>query len=263
MSELGFHFSDDGDSKLPAVVFLHAFPLHGGMWDRQRQAVAHVARPIAIDFRGFGKSPAPSVPFLLEHLVDDVLALLDHLGIERAYLCGLSLGGYVALRTIERAPERVAGLLLADTQAAADANAAKLKRADGIRQILTSGVGPYVDAFSKNALAPATLTDHPEIVTQARQLMLEAPASALIHGLVALATRTDTTDALSSISVPTRVLVGDKDAITPPEVARKLAAAIPNADVHEILRAGHLANLESPEAFDALLVEHVTRVFSG
>src|SRR5687767_10932569 len=115
MADLGIHVVDDGGDQLP-VLFLHAFPLHGGMWHAQRDALRGHGRFISFDVRGLGKSKARG-PAMFEHHVDDVLAVLDELRVKDALLCGVSMGGYLALRTIERAPERVRGLLLADTQA--------------------------------------------------------------------------------------------------------------------------------------------------
>lgn len=263
MSELGFHFDDSGEAGLPAVVFLHAFPLNGGMWAAQAQALAGRARRLSFDVRGFGRSPLSPTPFLFEHLVDDLLALLDARGIERALLVGSSMGGYVALRAAERAPERVAGLLLAGTQAAADANAAKLKRAGGVRQLLAGGVDAYVEDFLKGALSPETHRGRAPVVGEARRIIGESSPSALVHGLVALATRTDTTEALPSFAAPTRVVVGADDGITPPAVAEKLARAIPGADLHVLPGAGHLVSLELPERFNELLTELVDRAFGA
>ena len=230
------------------------------MWSAQRDALLDKARFISFDVRGLGKSPLPVGPMMLEHVVDDLFALLDHLGIRSAMLCGLSMGGYVALRAVQREPARVSGLLLADTQAAADANEAKLKRADGVRKLLRDGVSSYADAFLPGALAKSTVQEAKPAFARARDLVLDSSAAGIAGGLVALATRTDVTAVLPRIAVPTRVLVGEHDAVTPPAVARALSEQIPGSDCHVLAGAGHLANLEAPDAFNRLLLEHVSRV---
>jgi 3-oxoadipate enol-lactonase len=260
MANLGIHLVDDGTQDLLPVVFLHAFPLHSGMWEAQREALRGKARFVSFDVRGLGKSPLTGAPAMLEHIVDDLFSVLDHLRIESALLCGLSMGGYVALRAIERAPGRVRGLLLADTQATADSNEAKLKRAEGIRKVLTEGVPAYAEGFMRGALASRTLETRSDVVAHVKALIHDSSAEGIAAGLVALATRTDTTAALSRIHVPTRVLVGEYDTITPPTVARALADAIPGANMHMLPGAGHLGSLENPDAFNALLLQHVDRV---
>lgn len=245
--------------KLP-VVFLHAFPLHSGQWDAQREALRSRARVVSLDARGFGTSPPSATGYLLEHLVDDLFAALDALSIRSALLCGLSMGGYVALRAVERDPARVRGLVLADTQAAADSNEAKLGRAEALRKLWREGRESFAEANLKRALSPHTFERAPEVVERAKAMVLEASDEAIAAALAALATRTDLSESLSRIAVPTRVIVGSDDVITPPKVARALAAQIPGADVHELEHAGHLSNLEAPEAFNRLLIEQLERV---
>lgn len=253
------HVHESGSRSGIPIVFLHAFPLHDGMWDAQRGALSR-ARCIGFDARGLGRSALTTHAFMLEHMVDDLFAVLDELGVASAVLCGLSMGGYVALRAVEREPERVRGLLLADTQAAADADQAKLARADGVRALRDGELGAYADAQLKRVLCSHTHAHKPHVVQAAREMILAARAEGISGALVALATRTDVSDGLAQIRVPTSVLVGNEDAVTPPAVARKLAAAIPGAELHVLEQAGHLSNLEAPEAFDQLLSQLVTRV---
>jgi 3-oxoadipate enol-lactonase len=260
MSLTNLHVVDDGQESLLPVVFLHAFPLHSGMWAAQREALRGKARFVTFDVRGLGKSAPGRGASMLEHVVDDLLLVLDDLRIESALLCGLSMGGYVALRAVERAPTRVRGLLLCDTQSAADTDEAKLRRADGVRKVLNEGAAAYAETFMRGALSPRTLESRPDVVNTVRKLVLESTPEGIAHALGILATRTDTTKSLAHIRVPTRVLVGDADAITPPKVAHDMASAITGANVHEIHGAGHLSSLEAPDAFNALLLQHVQRV---
>jgi len=249
-------YADDGPSHHPTVLFLHAFPYHAGMWARQRAAIADVARTVALDVRGVREAGAPQA-YMLEHLVDDALAVLDALGVERAVLCGLSMGGYVALRLAERAPGRVRALLLADTQAAIDDDAARLGRAQGVAKLASGPFAEFVDAQLKRALSPDTHEKRPAQVAEARAIIEACNPAALSAALVALATRTDTRAALSGMDVPARVLVGEHDAITPVAVARELAQQLPQASLHVLPGAGHISNLEAPDLFNALLRELV------
>jgi 3-oxoadipate enol-lactonase len=252
-------YSDDGPSDKPCVLFLHAFPYHSGMWDAQRAALADLARTITVDARGVREPGAPAA-YMFEQLVDDVLALLDRLDISRAILCGLSMGGYVALRTAERAPERVKALFLADTQAAPDDNAAKLARAAAVRTLNVGASPEFVEAQLKRALSAETHAQRPSHVAVARGVIEACSPAALAAALVALATRTDTRNALPGFRMPTCIVVGEHDAITPVAVARELAEAIPRADQHVIPGAGHLSNLEAPGAFNEILRDFVVRV---
>lgn len=256
----GLHVVDEGAREALPLVFLHAFPLHSAMWDGQRAALAGQARCIAFDVRGLGPSAPVGHAYMLEHIVDDLFTVLDALQIESALLCGLSMGGYVALRAVEREPQRVRGLLLADAQSAADTDAAKLARADGVRMLTRDGVEPFVEAQLKRLLCKQTLEQKPGLVAEVRSMMLAADAEGIASSLVALATRTDVTASLGRIAVPTRVIVGKEDAVTPPAAAQALAAAILGADLHVLEGAGHLANLEAPEAFNRLLLEQLARV---
>jgi len=260
MNAHGLHVSDEGSHERLPIVFLHAFPYHGGQWDEQRLALRERARVVCLDMRGFGKSPLSRTGFLLEHLVDDLFAVLDSLSISSAVLCGLSMGGYVALRAVEREPLRVRGLLLSNTQAAGDGNEAKLARADGLRKLWSEGRTSFAEATVQRALSPHTLEHAPKLVERMKNMVIGASEEAIAASLVALATRTDVSSSLARIAVPTRVLVGRDDVITPPKLAHALAAQIPGADVHELANAGHLANVEAPAEFNRLLLELLERI---
>jgi 3-oxoadipate enol-lactonase len=260
MTELDFHHLEYGDRDALPVVFLHAFPYHGGMWDGQRAILADRVRFISFDVRGLGRSSLSRSAFMLEHLVDDLFALLDRLSIESAMLCGLSMGGYIALRAAQREPGRIRGLVLADTQSASDGNDAKLARAEGVRSVRRDGIDAFADGQLKRGLSPNTHANRPEIVARLRAMILESSPAGIEDALVALATRTDTTEDLAKITAPTCVLVGEHDVITPPSAARALAAGIPNARLHVLENAGHISNVEAALEWNRLLIEHVGRV---
>ncbi len=236
------------------VVFLHAFPLASAMWRPQLEAVGGKYRALAYDTRGFGKSDPGDGVYLLEAFVDDLIAFLDGEKIEKAVLCGLSMGGYVALRAAERNPERVAALVLADTRSDADGNEAKLKRAKGADAIARLGLDAYAGTFLKSVLAPRTLAENPALVESLRKIIVANPPLGVRAALIAMAGRTDTTASLAAIRVPTLILVGEEDLPTPPALARGLHEAIAGSRLEIIPGAGHFSNLENPEAFNRALL---------
>ncbi len=257
---LPFSFIDDGDAPQLPVVFLHAFPYHSEMWVQQREALRGRARFIAFDARGLGTRKEDTTAYMLEHTVDDLLALLDHLGIAKCVLVGLSMGGYAALRAVARAPERVHALVLANTQAAADADKGKLGRADGLRALHRDGAVAFVAAQLEKQLSPRTRSMVPKVAERLTELTRSETEAGIAAALVAIATRTDQVASLSEIRVPTMVIAGAEDVVTPPALAELLVDHIPNATLHVLAGAGHLSNLEAEEEFTRLLLAFVARL---
>jgi pimeloyl-ACP methyl ester carboxylesterase len=254
---IDFPFIDEGDKHKPPVIFLHAFPYHSAMWAPQRRALRDHARFIAFDARGLGTRSAQSTAYMLENTVDDLLALLDQLAIERCVLCGLSMGGYAALRAVARAPGRVRGLLLADTQAPADSDAAKLTRAAGLHALLRDGSASFAQQQIQRQLSPYTLAHKPALVAELQAMAVSSSVAGIAASLVAIATRTDQGPSLPEIRVPTCVIVGADDLVTPPSAAQSLAERIPGAKLHVLKKAGHLSNLEAEDEFNRVLLEYL------
>jgi 3-oxoadipate enol-lactonase len=250
---ISLSYTDTGPASRLPVVFIHGFPFSKAMWDAQRDALSPRYRVITYDQRGHGETSAGNGQFPLEFLVDDLLALFDHLKLTGAVLCGLSMGGYVALRFAERHPDLLRGLVLCDTRAEADSNEAKLKRAAALKTIQTAGLEAFAEGFVKSVFAPETAQRRPDVVEGIKKIILQNPVLGVGGTLLALAGRTDTTAALSSIRIPALVLVGEKDAITPPAAAEVIAGGLPNAQLHVIPGAGHLSNLENPLVFNERL----------
>lgn len=247
------YYIDVGQPSSPPIVLIHGFPLSHEMWINQIEVLKKAYRVIAWDLRGQGRSEVGDGLFTLEFLVDDLIALLDHLKIKQAVLCGLSMGGYVSLRTVERNTERVSGLVLCDTKSEADTNETKLARGASIRAIKKNGVGAYAETFLKGALCPTSLKDQ-SVVESAAKLIQQNTALGLCGTLLALAGRTDTTSFLPKIEVPTLILVGEQDTITPPEQSHKMHSMIQNSELHVIPRAAHLSNMENPVEFNTHLL---------
>ncbi len=195
----------------------------------------------------------------MDAICDDLLGLMDRLKIEKAVLCGLSMGGYVALRMAERHPEKILGLVLCDTKSEADPDAGKLKRAADLRLIQEQGLEAFADKFSKAVLAPSNV-QNAALLDRVRGMILGNPTEGVQATLIALATRTDTTAALSRVQVPTLILVGQEDAVTLPAAAAAMKERIPNATMAVVPQSGHMSNLENPSVFNSHLTEYLRNI---
>lgn len=244
----------------PAVLLLHAFPLGHFMWDAQSEALAGTQRVVRFDARGFGGSGLGEGPLTMERIADDGAALLDHLGIDRAVVGGCSMGGYAAFAFVRRHPQRLAGLVLQDTRAGADTEEAKANRAALAAKVLAEGSGAAVEAFLPKLLGETTQREQPDLVARVRERILATAPEGIANALHGLAARADSRATLPTIPVPTLVLVGAEDVLTPPAEAALLSAAIPRARLDVIPNAGHLANLENPPAVNAALEAFLARV---
>lgn len=240
------------------VIFIHGFPLNRSSWASQIKSLDATQRVIAYDQRGHGGSPASAIPYLFESLVDDLFGLLDHLQLDRAILCGLSMGGYVALRAMERDPNRFKALILSDTKSEGDPDTARLNRAKDVAMITKDGVRTYASVFARRCLTPETVSGQPTLVKEVEDIIAKNAPAAMQATLVALATRTDTTESLSKIRVPTLILVGEKDAVTPPAAAKNLHDRIQGSQLVTIPNSAHFSNLENPSAFNAALTSFLS-----
>lgn len=244
---------DVGPEDALPVVFIHGFPFSHRMWEPQLRAFSDDFRLVAYDIRGHGQSPVGDGQYTIELFVDDLFGLLDRLEIEEVVGCGLSMGGYVLLRALEREPERFGGVVLCDTRSEADTDEGRLKRVAAIRALKGEGASAYADTFLPLVLAPETLDARPEIVAAVREMIAANPVEGMVGAQIAMAARTDTTDLLRQIEAPTLVIVGERDELTPPATAREMAQRIPGAGVTVVSRAGHLSNLENPDGFNDAL----------
>lgn len=232
------------------------------MWKGQTQLLRDRKnlRVVTFDLRGHGKSDVGDGQYTIELFVDDLIALLDYLKITKTILCGFSMGGYITLRAIERNPDRFNALVLCDTMSAADSNEAKIKRANSVKLVKNEGVGRFADGFLKAVFAPETFESRPDIVSEIKMTILSNSPLGICGGLLAMAGRTDTTEALSKINVPTLILVGEQDGVTPPGAAKSMHDRILNSKLHLIKDAAHMSNLENPVMFNEKLTEFLDRI---
>lgn len=240
----------------PVVVLLHGFPLDRSMWSEQTRVLAQTHRVIVPDLRGHGASAEFEAPFTIDEMADDVIETLDALGVvDPVTLGGLSMGGYIALAAVLRQPARVRALMLMDTRAEGDSADAAKARESLARQVESTGsTAAVVDGMIPKLFAASTLERRPEVVAAIRSVMEKLSPRSVAASLRALAIRPDRTAALATITVPTLVLVGSEDAITPPSAARTIATGIPGARLEIIPGAGHMAPLEAPEVCNPLIL---------
>jgi pimeloyl-ACP methyl ester carboxylesterase len=234
------------------LVLIHAFPLHGGMWAQQVAALASRARVIVLDMRGFGGSELGAAAPTMERYADDVVALLDHLGLQRAVIGGLSMGGYVAFALLRRYAERVSGLLLANTRALPDTEAARAARAANAQIAETQGP----EAIAEQML-PRLLSDSatPDVRRLVRDMILSNRGDGIAAALRAMAQRADSSDLLGGIAAPTLVIGAGADPLIPLDETRAMQAAISGSRLLELGGVGHLSNLEAPDQFNTALAE--------
>lgn len=244
---------DGVGSGLP-VLFLHGFPHNRSLWSPQLGALAAPARTISMDLRGFGESDAAE-PLGVDGYADDAAALLDTLGVERAVVAGLSMGGYATFAFWRRHRQRVRGLVLCDTRATADSDAARTARRDMQALARERGSAAIANQMITGMVGRTTREKNPELVDELHRMMSLAPLDGVLGALEALMTRPDSTPTLATIDVPTLIVVGDEDVLTPVSDARAMHLGIPGSRLEVIAGAGHVSNRERPATFNHVLSE--------
>jgi len=251
------------------LLLIHGYPLDHVMWQPQLDELSGVAQVIAPDLRGFGQSDAPEGVYTMDAHADDLCALLDALHIRRAVVCGLSMGGYIALAFWRKYASRVLALILVDTRAGADTPEARLARLETVEQVKQRGSAPAIEAMLPRLLAGSTRQSRSDLVEFVGAMMQRQRPIGLMGALLGMAERPDSTAMLPTITVQTLVVFGAEDVITPAETdGPGLVGSIPHARLVVIPKAGHLSNLEQPEAFNRsvrkflaeLVGEHQIRV---
>lgn len=239
---------DEHDASIPTLLFVHGFPLDHTMWRGQWDALAPAANVIAPDLRGFGASPTTDHITHMADFADDLAAMLTALDITSpVVLCGLSMGGYIAFEFWQRHRERLAGLILCDTKPARDTEDVVATRLKLAESILENGTVELCETMPLKLFAESTFTEREEIVTSTKLVIRETSPQAIAAASRGMAERRDFTDRLGEIKVPTLVLCGQQDAITPCSTMREMSQRIPNAEFVEVPHAGHMAPLEQPE----------------
>jgi pimeloyl-ACP methyl ester carboxylesterase len=251
IGEATLHHRDAGHGA-DVVVLLHAFPLHSGMWERQLRSLAPRFRVIAPDYRGLGESrPAPAAT-TMDLVAGDVLALLRSLGIRRAAVAGVSMGGYVALALHRKAPGLFRGLALCNTKATPDTTEAKATRETFAQNALSKGIGWVAEDFAPKLLRP---DPDPEALASVRALIESNAPEGVAAAQRGMALRPDSIPSLARIACPTLVLAGAEDRLIPFGEQQRMAGCIRGARLVTIPQSGHLPNVENPAAYDAALLQ--------
>lgn len=255
-------YNDEGPANKPLVIFIHGFPFNKSLWDFQLESLQEYYRVIAYDVRGFGKSEPGATDFSIDLFADDLIHFMDELEIDNAIICGLSMGGYIALNAIDRYPTRITGLILCDTQTKADSNEAREKKMKAIESISSIGVDEYAEESVKNLFAYLSFTTKREEIAVVKDMILKTPVDTLIKTLNTLAERKDTTHKLTEIKVPVLIMVGKKDIVTPPERSELIHENIEDSILELIDYAGHLPNLENPYDFNRHIKKFLDKITS-
>lgn len=257
---LDLHYRDAGERRC-TIVLLHGFPFTSELWQPQVRGLSLSYRVVAPDLRGFGQTGLPG-PYSIDRLADDVAEMLSALNLERVALCGLSMGGYVAFAFAKRHASRLAGLILSDTRPDADSEETRKNRARMAELAWQAGSGAVADKMLPGLLSPTTTTARPEIAAGLRAMISSSRPEAIAAALSAMAGRDDSRSLLPAINVPVLVTGGTEDSITPPTEMIDWASEIPAARSAFIDGAGHVANLERPDAFNDLVAEFLADVYN-
>lgn len=253
MSGIDIKLTDAGNG--PAVLFLHGYPFDKSMWHEQLCALREKSiGNIAVDLPGFGERKITGEINTMDDMARDAVTMLDQAGIEKAVVCGLSMGGYVAFELVHLFPTRVSGLVLAGTRAPADNEQEKAGREQQVQTMLRAGMVPISIATLPKLLAPRTLAEKPDVVKEVRRMITQTDPNGAAAAQRGMAARRDYTDDLAQINVPTLIIVGREDSIRPVADAEFMHQGIRDSRLEIIENAAHMTNVEQPEAFnDALL----------
>lgn len=259
----GIKFAYDDAGSGPAVVLLHGFPFNRSMWSEQVSALQRDFRVIAPDLRGHGESEVTAGVNTMETMARDIAALLDQLQVSHTVLGGQSMGGYVALAFARLFPERLQALVLVDTRPQGDTAEAKQTRAVQAEKVLNEGMKPIADGMLPKLVTPETLTNRAQVAQRVNEMMLSTPPEGAAAALRGMAERLDHTTFLSHINVPTLIVVGREDPITPLADSELMHEKIAGSRLEIIENAAHVSNLEQPERFNNVLSEFLRRLVDG
>jgi len=246
----GLFVLEYGENNSQAVIFIHAFPLCDRMWDSQVKEFEKDYKVIVYDLRGFGYSEVGDAQFTIDSHVDDLVNIIQKLNIEKPVVCGLSMGGYIALRALELHPDKFKAAILSDTKSESDTNETKTKRFTQIKQIKSGERKSFDEGFIKNALAEKSYSENIELVDFLRKMFSWQKDLAVTGALLTLAARTDTTDSLKNIDMPVLIINGEEDKIINIDSAKSMNCKIKNSQLAIIKNSGHFPNMENPVEFN-------------
>ncbi len=235
------------------VIFIHGFPFNKSMWEPQFSEIPEGVKVLAYDVRGHGGTTSGQGFFNMDVFADDLIAFIEKMNLKKVVACGCSMGGYIALRAYEKKPSLFSGLILNDTHSIADDNATKIKRFDTIQAVLTHGKRIFSIGFVKKVFSEKTILEKPQIVELIKRTIRRNSERDICATLMALASRTDTSESLKKISVPVLIIRGAEDQLIKLEQVELMLKEIPDVRYIEIPECGHLPNLENPSRFNGEL----------
>lgn len=250
-------YDDLGNESIP-IIFVHGFPFDKSSWYPQVEFFKQTHRVITYDIRGFGKSSIGEEELSMRLFADDLVKLMDNLKISKAIVCGLSMGGYILLNAASRYSERFEAIILSDTQCIADSSEMKIKRDETIAQIKADGLDDFAEGYVKNIFCQESMDTKKDLVEKMRNVILSTSATTITGTLNALAQRWQMWPSRKEISVPTLILSGKEDRITPKVESEYMLKNITNTTMKCIDKAGHMSNLEQSDEFN----RHVSNFIS-
>lgn len=262
VNDFDLSYDDVGEGAVP-IIFLHGYPFDKSMWKVQLDFFKSSHRLLACDIRGFGKSKDEKSPLSMDLFGEDLIAFMDALAIEKAILCGLSMGGFIALNVLNRFPDRFEALILCDTQCIADSAEVKEKRNKTIDEINLEGVTKFNEGFIKSVFSKESFSQKKELVKNLHQVVFSNSQHIITAGLTALAERSETCSTLAKIAVPTLIICGREDEVTPLAQSESMHEAISGSILHVIDNAGHVSNLEQPHEFNQHLLDFFSLLTEG
>jgi 3-oxoadipate enol-lactonase len=254
-------YNDSGltGTETTPLIFIHGFPFDKSCWEHQFNYFKQTNRVITYDVRGFGDSGNNSEKPNIDLFADDLINLMDALKIEKAIVCGISMGGYILLNAIGRYPERFEAVILCNTQCSSDSIEAADKRHFAIQQIEAGGIHEFASGTVKKMFSADTQAHQKELAERLKNQVLSISPKILISTLNALLKRKDACSSLNRITVPTLILCGEEDSVISPSQSQFLHRNIPGSTFIKLEKAGHLSNLDQPEVFN----KHVLKFISG
>lgn len=248
-----------GNQKSKTILFVHGFPYDHFMWDEQVNEFNKNHFCVTYDIRGLGESSVGDGQFTIEMFVDDLESIVDELKLDKPVLCALSMGGYISLRAMERMQNKFSGLILCDTKSEADDNTGKLKRAAAIKQISSGDFENFVEPFVLNCFGEKFVKENKSEYRNVVERSKKNSPLGVKGCLLAMAGRTDTTESLSKINIPTLVICGSEDKLSPPAVMKSMSENISKSKFVLIEEAGHMTPIENPQKVNSAIKEFLTQ----